>query len=321
MRILTAKDVRNAVSMEEAIAVNRAGFIALSTGKARVPVRSAVETVEGVHLTMPAHVAEASTSAVKIVSVFGDNVRKGLPTIHAVVLVIDAETGIPLALLEGAVLTAIRTGAATGVATDLLARQDAHILGVIGTGVQARTQVEAVCAVRDITEIRLYSPRTAQIMADEIRDRYAANVIVAASAHDALLGADVVVAATNSHKPVVHLADISPGTHINGVGSFLPTMQEIAADIVIQAKVVVDHYASVWEEAGDLIIPRDAGLFAEGDVYAEIGEIANGDKPGRTSDDEITFFKSVGNAVQDTVMAQAIVNVMAEKGLGVEVQL
>lgn len=320
LRILTADDVRRAVPMQKAIEANLSGYIALATDQANVPVRSAVPTNRGVHLTMPAHIKGDSTSAVKVVSVFSDNPQNGLPTIHALVLILDAQTGVPLALVEGGVLTAIRTGAGSGVATDLLARPDAHILGVIGTGVQARTQVEAVCAVRNITEIRLYSRTNPQSMAEEIADQYDANVTVAGSASAAADGADVIVLATNSTEPVLQLADVAPGTHINGIGSFMPHMQEVAADIVTQAKVVVDHHESVWEEAGDLIIPRDQGIFSASDVYAEIGEIANGSKPGRTNTDEITFFKSVGNAVQDAVMARVIAHAIQEDDLGAEVE-
>jgi len=144
---------------------------------------------------------------------------------------------------------------------------------------------------------------------------------VAGSAPEALRGAHVVVAATNSKTPVVHRADLSPGVHVNGIGSFAPDMQEIAADVVAEATIVVDHRASAWAEAGDLIIPRDQGLIAEASVHAEIGEIAAGLKAGRTSPQEITFFKSVGNAVQDAALAQRIIAAADERGLGTDVAL
>ncbi len=321
MRILTADDVRAAVPMPDAIEAVKSGFIALSTGRAEVPLRPVLKTPKGVTLYMPAYLHGEPFSVVKVVSVYPENPSRDLPTVIAAVLVLDAETGEILALMDGTSLTAIRTGAASGLATDLLARPDARILGVIGAGVQARTQVEAVCAVRPIEEIRIYSLAGAEEMADEIRDLYEARVIVAESAHQALEGADVIVAATNSKTPVVRKVDVSPGTHINGIGSFTPEMQEVADDVVAVAKIVVDHRESAWAEAGDLIIARDKGVISEDDVYAEIGELAAGLKPGRSDPDEITFFKSVGNAVQDAAVAARVVAVAFDRDIGSLVDL
>lgn len=321
MRILTGDEVRAAVTMREAIEAVREGFIALSTGRARVPVRSAVQMVGGPLLTMPSFADGMPIGAVKIVSVCPANPASGLPTIHAVVLAVDAQTGAPVGLMDGAVLTAQRTGAASGLATDLLARPEASVLAVIGAGAQARTQIAAVCEVRPIAEIRLFSLSGADQLAKELRERYDAEVRVLPSSSEAVRGAHVVVTATTSHTPVVHLADLAPGAHINGIGSFTPEMQEIAADVVQAATVVVDHRASVWAEAGDLIIPRAQGLITEAKVYAEIGEIAAGLKPGRQSPEGITFFKSVGNAVQDLALAERVLRAAEVRGLGMEVNL
>ncbi len=316
IRILTGQDVRAALTMPEAITAVREGFIALSTGQAIVPVRGVFEQPQGVTLTMPAHIQGAAISTVKVVSVFPGNREKGLPAVTAVVLVLDASTGKPMALLDGTTLTAIRTGAASGVATNLLARPDAHILGVIGAGPQARTQIEAVCAVRPITVIRIFSRGGADELAAELRGRYPAQVQAVSSGREALVGADILVAATNSKTPVITLADVAPGAHINGVGSFTPDMQEVAADVVTHAKVVVDHRESAWAEAGDLIIPRNQGILAEQGVHAELGEVAAGVRPGREAQEEITFFKSVGNAVQDAVVAAVILEKASRLNLG-----
>lgn len=321
MRILTGDEVRAAVTMREAIEAVREGFVALSTGRARVPVRSAVQMAGGPLLTMPSHADGMPVAAVKVVSVCPANPAAGLPTIHAVVLAVDAQTGAPVGLMDGAALTAQRTGAASGLATDLLARPEAFALAVIGAGAQARTQIAAVCEVRPIAEIRLFSLSGADQLAKELRERYDAEVRVLPSSSEAVRGAHVVVTATTSHTPVVHLADLAPGAHINGIGSFTPEMQEIAADVVQAATVVVDHRASAWAEAGDLIIPRDQGLITEAKVYAEIGEIAAGLKPGRQSPEEITFFKSVGNAVQDLALAERVLRAAEARGLGTEVNL
>jgi ornithine cyclodeaminase/alanine dehydrogenase-like protein (mu-crystallin family) len=176
--------------------------------------------------------------------------------------------------------------------------------------------VEAILAVRPIHEIRLYSRSSAAPFAQEVEAKTDITVIVAQTAHEALSSADVVVTATNSSVPIIYAADLAPGAHINGIGSFTPVMREVASDVVVRSKIVVDHRESAWAEAGDLIIPRDEGLITEDDVYAEIGEIATGKLPGRTSADEITFFKSVGNAVQDAAVAGRILQVAQERQMG-----
>ena len=303
MRIFDAEDVRKAISMRQAIDAVREGFIALSSGRASVPVRGSLPVEGNTTLTMPAYIHGSPVSIVKVISVYPNNIQHNLPTVLGSVLVLDSATGVPIALADGAALTALRTGAASGLATDLLALPDAHILAVIGAGRQARTQVEAICTVRSITQIRVYSLFGAADFAQELREHYKVDVFGASDAKDALKGAQIVVAATNTQTPVVYAADLSAGVHINGIGSFRPEIQEIASDVVQRAKIVVDHRASAWHEAGDLIIPRDQGLIDENSVYAEIGEIAAGLRPGRTAAEEITFFKSVGNAVQDAAVA------------------
>lgn len=298
--------------MRDAIEAVREGFIALSTGRASVPVRGVLPVAGNTTLTMPAYIHGSPVSIVKVVSVYAQNARYGLPTVIGQVLVLNAQTGETLALIDGASLTALRTGAASGLATDLLALPDASVLAVIGAGKQARTQVEAVCAVRPIRHIRVFSRHQAEAFAAELRERYSAEVTVCTSTQAALESAQVVVAATTSHTPVVRLADLTPGAHVNGVGSYRPDMQEVAADVVQQGTVVVDHRASAWHEAGDLIIPRDQGLIDAQIDYAEIGEVAAGLRPGRTSAGEITFFKSVGNAVQDAAAAARILAAVGE---------
>jgi ornithine cyclodeaminase/alanine dehydrogenase-like protein (mu-crystallin family) len=310
MLILTATDIRSAITMAEAIAAVREGFIALSAGRAVVPLRGVLPVNNGTTLTMPAYVQGDPISVVKVVSVYPTNAALNVPTINGSILALDANTGVPIALLDGASLTAIRTGAASGLATDLLARPEAATLAVIGSGAQARTQIEAIAAVRDIQQIRLFSPNHAEILAGEIRSRYSAEIVVTRSVSQALEGADIIVTATNSRTPVIHSAEVVPGTHINAIGSFKPDVQEIAAEVIQRVQLVVDHRASAWEEAGDLIIPRDLGLIDESHVYAEIGEIAAGRLPGRTDPGAVTCFKSVGNAVQDAVVTRLVIEKM-----------
>lgn len=311
MRILRAADLRRALPMPAAIDAMSAAFVALSRGDVEVPLRTRLDAPGGVTLAMPAYAH--GISALKVVSVYGGNEARGLPAIHAVVMVLDGETGRPLALLDGAYLTALRTGAATGLATRLLSRPGSSVLGVVGAGGMAPAQIEAVCAVRPIRDIRIFSPRRADALAKSLRGQYPATVRAAASVAEALDGADVVVTATDSAVPFVTDSHVAPGVHINAIGAFTPHMAEIAPDVVARSKIVVDHRPAAWAEAGDLIQARDAGLIA--DIYAEIGEIAAGMLPGRTEDDGITLFKSVGVAAQDLYAARAAL----QSDLGLEI--
>jgi alanine dehydrogenase len=325
IRILSREDVQQALPMGQAIEAIKSAFAQLSTGQADVPLRAALEVPRhnGVTLFMPGYLAQDDQMAVKIVSVFNDNPTKGLPLIHALVVVVDATTGRPTAVMDGTVLTALRTGAASGAATDLLARQDARTAAVFGAGAQGRTQLEAVCAVRPIREARVYdvSPKQAAAYADEMSQRLSLPVKAAETPAEAVRQADVICTATTSSSPVFDDADVRPGTHINAVGAYTPRMQEVPAETVLRARVVIDHHEASLAEAGDLLIPLGQGLMTEAHIYAELGEIVAGRKPGRASSEEITLFKSVGVAVQDVAAAAAVLEAAQRLGLGTEVAL
>jgi len=325
IRILSREDVRQSLPMAEAIEAVKAAFAQLSTGRADVPLRVALEVPRhnGVTLFMPAYLAADDQMAVKIVSVFNDNPAKGLPLIHALVTVVDATTGEPVAVMDGTYLTALRTGAASGAGTDLLARQEAGTAAIFGAGVQGRTQLEAVCAVRPIEKVWVYdiSPQQAATFAEEMTLRLSVPVEVAGTPAEAVRQADVICTATTATSPVFDGADVRPGTHINAVGAYTPQMQEIPVETVLRAKVVIDHRESSLAEAGDLIIPLQQGRMTEAHIYAELGEISAGLKPGRTSAEEITLFKSVGVAVQDAAAASAVLKAARRLGLGTDVSL
>jgi ornithine cyclodeaminase len=325
IRILSKDDLQSTISMRDAIAAVRRAFGQLSAGRAQVPVRSRVETGHGVALFMPAYLEESRELAVKVVSVFGANPTLGLPTISAMVVVLDAKTGQPKALLDGAWLTALRTGAASGVATDLLAARDAASVAVFGAGVQARSQIEAVCAVRYIHQVRIYAPSffKADIIAQDLGGlgSIPSDIKPVNTPADAVRDAEIVVTATTSHTPVFNNKDLAVGAHINAVGSYKPEMQELSAETVRRAKVIVDSREACLAEAGDLIIPLREGLITESHIYAELGEIVNGVKPGRESPREVTLFKSVGNAVQDAAVASLALRAAEEKGLGKVVEI
>lgn len=325
LRVLSNQDIRRALPMHQAIETMKRAFAQLSTGQADMPLRAVLDVPRhnGVTLVMPGYLAADDQMAVKVVSVFNDNPTTGLPLIHALVVVVDATTGAPAAVLDGTYLTALRTGAASGAATDLLARQDARTAAVFGAGVQGRTQLEAVCTARPIKEAWIYDLATerADAYAAEMSGRLSISIRVAKSPAEAVHGADVICTATTASKPVFQDKHVQPGTHINAVGAYTPKMQEIPPETVLRAKVVIDHRESSMAEAGDLLIPLGQGLMTEGHIYAELGDIAAGTKPGRTSPEEITFFKSVGVAVQDVAAAGAVLVAAQRLGLGTEVAL
>lgn len=324
--ILTAQDVRTALPMRDAIDAMRKAFGLLAGGEVDMPQRTAIEISkhDAATLVMPAYVHVGNRLGAKLVSVFPNNRSLDLPTIHAVVILLNAATGQPAALLEGTALTAIRTGAASGLATDLLARRDASTLTILGSGAQARTQLEAVCCVRNIEHVFVYSRTRAhaeQFAADMAgRDGAPASIEVSVSAQEACLAADVVCAATSSTTPILCAADVRPGTHINAIGSYTPAMREIDADLVRGSTVFVDQRQAALAEAGEVIDCVKDGSLTESDL-TELGEVVNGARPGRMTMEQITLFKSVGLAVQDVAAAQQALTAAMQKKLGAVVNL
>ena len=318
IRILSASDIRAALPMPKAIDAMRHAYSQLSAGKATAPPRQHLSTDKGITLIMPAHLPERSEFGIKVVSVYDDNPNLGLPRISATVLVLDPTTGAPKAFMDGASLTAIRTGAGGGVAADLLARKNAKTIGLFGAGVQARAQLQAVMAVRNITSVNLISrtQTSAQQLAAEISEWIdAPEVNLVSTPRQVVENADIVLCATTSATPLFDGNALQPGTHITAVGTFIPEKREVDTITIRRAhRIVVDSREACLEEAGDLIIPNAA-------IDAEIGEIVNGDKPGRQSDDEITFFKSVGVAVQDAVAGSVVLAEAEVKELGVLVEM
>jgi ornithine cyclodeaminase/alanine dehydrogenase-like protein (mu-crystallin family) len=307
----TAEDIRRALPMREAIEAMRAAFIAFSEGRAHIPQRLSISIPEqeGITLVMPGYVPPDALG-LKVVSVFPRNPARGLPTLSALVVMLDPETGAPAALLDGAFLTAWRTGAASGLATDLLARPDAESLALIGAGAQARTQLLAVAAVRSLRRVRVYS-RTharAQALIEEMQGQEGIpqDIAVAPTPEAAVAEADIVCTATNSSVPVFDGQALRPGTHINAIGSFTLEMRELDEETFRRAaRVVVDSRAAALAEAGEVVWAIRQGILREADLV-ELGEIAAGRRPGRERPEEITLFKSVGLAVQDLVAAQRV---------------
>ena len=324
MLILDAGAVAAALPMAPLIAAMKTAYAAVSNGTAVAPLRTRLPLADrgASALFMPAYVpGEGEESlAVKAVTLFPTNPIRGLPLIHAAVLVMDPETGEMQALLEGSSLTALRTGAGAGAATDLLARTDAETAAVFGAGAQARTQLMAVSAVREIRAVRVYGPTPAKVRAfiEEMSAALPAEYLAAGSPAEALAGADIVCTATTSTTPVFSDADVPHGVHINGVGSFTPEMIELPPETLARARITVDSRAACEAEAGELIRAVDLGL-VDPDRIDEIGEIVLGAKPGRASADEISLFKSVGIAAQDAAAAALALDRARLLGLGSEV--
>lgn len=318
IRILSAADVRAALPMSKAIDAMRHAYSQLSANKVTAPPRQHISTDKGVTLIMPAYLPKRSEFGIKVVSVYDDNPNLDLPRITATVLVLDPITGAPKAFMDGASLTAIRTGAGGGVAADLLARKDAKKVGLFGAGVQARAQLQAVMAVRDIACVNLISrtQASAQQLATEIStwtDAPEVNLVPTPQA--VVEDADIVLCATTSATPLFDGNALKPGTHITAVGTFVPEKREVDTTTIRRSdRIVVDSREDCLEEAGDLIIPN-------AQIDAEIGEIINGAKPGREADDEITLFKSVGVAVQDAVAGAVVLAEAEAKGLGTLVEV
>ena len=310
LRYVTTEEIKRTLTMAEAIKAVKEAFVQLSTGEARAPVRTSLEVPEfrTTALVMPAYLPRTKRIGLKLISLCDGNPAKGLPLAQAVTIVMDAENGTPLAVMDASFLTAVRTGAASGAATDALARKDCRVAAIFGAGVQGRTQLEAVAAVRPIRKVFIFdvSRGAAADFAAEMGRKLDLD-IEPASSPEALRQADIISTATTSVTPVFADGDLKPGVHINAVGSYKPHVREIPGETIRRARVYVDQRQAALEEAGDLIIPLRQGRIGEDHILAEIGEVLAGLKPGRGSDGEVTLFKSVGNAVQDLAVASLVV--------------
>lgn len=328
MKILNAKETRQALPMRATIEAMKSAYAALSARRAEIPLRIALPIApeEATSLFMPAYVHDPQGSdalTIKIVSLFPKNPARGLDFIQAAVLVLDPQSGKSLAMLEGSTLTAIRTGAASGAATDFLARPDSHVVTIFGAGAQGRTQLEAVCTVREIETVWIVDTdkKRAQNFANEMSglNPIPADIRIARDPKEALSNTDIICTATTSVKPVYRAADVRPGTHINGVGSYTLEMIENPPELLLNASIFIDEKKAILAEAGEIVAAiRAHGLAPE--AMTELGELILGKAGGRQSAEEITFFKSVGVAVQDALAAQLALQNAQKMKLGQDVE-
>ena len=286
---LDEEKVRPLLRMEELIPAMADALRDLSAGKVEQPMRLIVPVAKhkGFFGVMPAC---GGALGAKLVTFYPNN--QGIPTHHAMILLFRPETGEPLVTMDGRLITEMRTAAVSAVATDALARADCSALAILGSGVQAQSHLEALRIVRKFREVRVWSPRHASEFAKKF------SVTAAASAEEAVRGADVIVVATSATTPVLMGEWLSPGAHINAVGATRPAWRELDDDVLRQARIYVESREAATKESGDII--------AAGKIFAELGEVVAGSKPGRESDKEITLYKSVGVAVEDVVAADLV---------------
>lgn len=295
--------------MAETIDAMEEAFTSLSSGESYVPQRL-VTTIAGgslILLLKPVAVDSMNRAAIKILTQKQQGSMQGIPAIVGVVLLIDSQTGKILSLMDGEYLTALRTGAAAGLATKYLAKQDARILVVFGCGAQGKTQLQAVDAVRSIAKVWAFDKNkaAAEAFRDEMKSKTDAEIFIAGS-NEVLKECDVICTATNAEVPLFHLEDVKKGVHIIAIGSFKPGMQELDPMLLKQAKIFVDQKKTCLAESGDLIKPIHDGVFTEGHIQGELGDFLLHKTKGRISEDEITVFKSVGVAIQDFAVANKI---------------
>ncbi len=326
--LLSEADEKKVLSMKEAIDILEKAFAEFTSGGVAMPLRPVINVPEheGMSSFMPCYLPKMGALAVKAVSVFRNNAAKGLPSIYGVVTLIDNETGAVLSVMNGGYLTALRTGAASGVATKYLAREDAHVVAIFGAGVQGRTQLEAVCEVRDIKAAFVYDSvkeRAEQFVREMsgLGGKFPGEWHIASSPTEALRAADIICTTTTSKTPIFDGAELRPGVHINGVGSHAPGMRELDTTTVVRSKIVCDSAAACLAEAGDLLIPIQEQRLKKEDLCGDLGEVILGKRPGRQSRDEITLFKSVGLALEDASTALSVYRRARESKIGAEFEL
>lgn len=323
--ILDHDQVVRSLTMTECLRLLREAFTALGSGQAFQPLRSVVKPPDahGVLGMMPAYLAQPRAAlGMKTITVFPGNVAQGMDSHQGAVLLYSAETGELQAVMNASAITAIRTAAASGLATDLLARKDAQTVALIGTGVEAGPHLEAMAAVRPVDHCRVASRNfaNAERFAGEYSGRYGFPVEAVESVRAAVAGADVIATVTNAKQPILRREWIANGAHINAVGSCLPHTREIDGATVADASIFTDRRESALAEAGDLLLAQAEGLFVPGDIRAELGELLTGQYPGRTSADEITLFESLGIGIEDVVCAAWLYDQASETNMGQQVE-
>lgn len=321
---ISTKDIKSSVNISEIIPVIKDAYEQLSAGKSVVPMRTNIPFKdEGADaLVMSAYLPDSDLVGVKLITLVESNPKNGLPLAHALITVMDAKNGLPLAILDGEYLTALRTGAASGVATDLLARKNAQTVAIFGAGVQGRTQLQAVCAVRNISHAYIFDSDSQKVESyiSELSEKL--NIPIESGSPENLLPhVDIICTATPARDPLFQHKYLRSGVHINAIGAYRPDMCEIPAQTVKAARVFADSKVAVLKEPGDIVRPLQEGIIKPDHIVGEIGELSAGVIEGRQNEKQITLFKSVGTAVQDLAAAGKVIEIAKKNGLGIELNL
>ncbi len=323
MKILILNDsaVKQLLPMSDCIVVMQEALLSLQRGEMHQPLRTVVHPpgAPGIIAMMPAYKSgAAAVFGLKAICVFPGNPEQGLDSHQGGVLLFSGETGEPLAMLNASAITAIRTAAVSAVATRLLARTDACELTIIGAGVQARSHLAAISCVRPLKRARIFSRSAAHALrlVEELQPSFSFPLTAMSDNRDAVTGADIIVTATTSLTPVLEREWLSPGTHINAVGTYSPRAREIDSATMAAAALFVDRRESALNEAGDYLIAAREGVIGPDSIRAELGEVLSGGTPGRTSNDEITLFKSLGIAIEDLAAAAYVYRMAQQQEIG-----
>ena len=323
--LLSEADVRAVLPMTDLIAAMEGALAQFSVGAVTQPVRTVLEVgADRAYFgVMPASLDDPPAVGAKLVTVYAKNHDKGLPSHLATIVLLDHATGALVAIVDGRYVTEARTAAVSAVSVKHLARPDARVLGIIGSGVQARSHLEAIRHVRSIEEVRVWSPNRLNREAFALEMGTATSLPVRAVETPSLSarGADIVVLATASRTPVIEDVDIDPGTHIAAVGACRPDQREMPTAVLARARVYVDSRAAARLEAGDLLIPQQEGAFGDDHIVGELGGVVSGRVPGRLAKSDVTVFKSLGLAVEDVVAARLAVDRATAAGLGQQLKM
>ena len=328
--ILREEDILKAVDIKDIIEADKEALKNYSDGGSDIPLRTVIDVDKDSSSTaifMPGFIKDKNALGMKIIDIYPDNIEKGLVTSPSTMILIDKDNGFVKAILDGTILTRLRTGAVSGAATEVLANEDARSFLLIGTGGQAGTQLEAVLAVRDIEEAYVFDVNyeRAEVFAKEMNEKlkgYGAKILAIKKLDEVLGDVDIITTVTTSKKPVFDGNKVKKGVHVNSVGSYTPDMQETPPELLVRAgKIFTDTNEGVIEEAGDVIIPISKGKISKEKVAHELGDLLLGREVGRESKAEITWFKTVGFAGLDLVAGEKIYQLAKEKGIGTKIEM
>ncbi|MGD8456905.1 MAG: hypothetical protein PVF83_10995 [Anaerolineales bacterium] len=321
-KLLSRTDVMDILTMVDTIEILEKAFTDLSNGKAVLPQRTLITAPDhhGLALFMPAYLKGMGALGTKVVTVYPDNLETyGLASVLGTIILLDENTGAPIAIMDGGYLTAMRTGGVAGLASKFLSRKDAKVHLLFGTGGMAKTHAWAIDTVRDIEKLLLYSIdplEKRRAFRDDLKTIITGEIVLAGDPQEAVKEADIITLITNAQAPIIHGDWLKPGVHVNGLGSHSPTTREIDTQTVLKSKVVCDLVEACIPEAGDFLIPIEEGVWDWNRVHGSLGDVITGKIPGRENEDEITLFKSVGLAIQDMSTALHVYSKAVELGVG-----